>query len=100
MVGQNTRVEHLRRGQHETRQGLFDSTAFCARGIAIVHGDAHSVCCRHYSVPDRKSTALGECTWLVRKDIQGMAALLHRQRLIHCQEAPHTKACTTWMHES
>ena len=78
MVCQNTRVEHLRRGQHETRQRLLDSTAFCARSIAIVHGDTQTVFWHQRRVPGRKSTAFGECTWLIRKDIQGVAALLYR----------------------
>src|SRR5688572_2770092 len=71
IVCQHTRMQHFRRGQHETRQRLLDSTAFCARGIAIVHGDAQTVFWRQGSVPGHKSTALGEGTWLVRKDIQG-----------------------------
>src|SRR5512145_3380448 len=93
MVCQHTHMQHLRRSQHETRQRLLDSTAFCARGIAIVHGDTETVFWRQCSVPGHKSTALGEGTWLVRKDIQGIAALLYRQRLIHGQEAHHTTAC-------
>src|SRR5262245_49801206 len=100
MVGQNTRMEHLRRGQHETWQRLLDSTAFCARGIAIVHGDAQTVFWRQRRIPGRKSTALGECMWLVRKDIQSMAALLHAQRLIHRQEAHHPTSCPSRSHQA
>jgi hypothetical protein len=100
MVCQYTRVQHLRRGQHETRQRLLDSTAFCARGITIIYGDAQTVFWRQGSVPGCKSTALGECTWLVRKDIEGVAALLYRQRLIHGQEAHHTTARPSGSHQA
>src|SRR5207249_467068 len=79
MVRQDTSVEHLGCGQHETRQCLLDGAAFGARGIAIVYGKAQTVCWRQRSVPGSKSTTVGECTRFVGKDAQGMTTLLHSQ---------------------
>src|SRR5437773_10974385 len=72
MVRQDTRMQHLRRGQHETRQCLLDRAAFCTRGITIVHSYTEAVFWRQRRIPGSKSTTLGECMRFVGKDVQVM----------------------------
>ena len=43
MVRQDASVQHFRCGQHQTRHGLLDGAAFCARGIAIVNRHTQTV---------------------------------------------------------
>jgi hypothetical protein len=95
MVSKNASMQHLRGGQHQVRNCLFDNPALCARRVTVVDGNSEAVFRCKVIVPGRGHTELGEFTLFLRKDCQGMAVPVDADALIQGQQSHHTTSAAS-----